>query len=60
MRIYQNNGNGTINATQIEVDGARRGCVTAVWRGDYDNDGDLDILGKWTANNRNDKGAPYL
>jgi 6-phosphogluconolactonase (cycloisomerase 2 family) len=45
LRAYKNNGNGTINATQIEVDGAGGGLweSSAVW-GDFDNDGDLDIL----------------
>ncbi|MBK8576628.1 MAG: VCBS repeat-containing protein [Elusimicrobia bacterium] len=45
LRIYENNGNGTIDAAQIEVDGARGGLSSGgeAW-GDYDNDGDLDVL----------------
>ncbi|MBK8871658.1 MAG: VCBS repeat-containing protein [Elusimicrobia bacterium] len=45
LRVYKNNGNGTINATQIEVDGENNGLSqgSVAW-GDYDNDGDLDIL----------------
>jgi DNA-binding beta-propeller fold protein YncE len=45
LRVYKNNGNGTIDATQIEVDGSGGGLTTAsaAW-GDFDNDGDLDIL----------------
>jgi predicted nucleotidyltransferase len=45
LRVYTNNGNGTFDPNQIEVDGLYGGLSTgvAVW-GDYDNDGDLDIL----------------
>jgi hypothetical protein len=45
LRVYRNNGNGTFNATQIEVNGAGGGHSRggAQW-GDIDNDGDLDIL----------------
>jgi hypothetical protein len=45
LRVYRNNGNGTFNATQIEVNGAGGGNSRggAQW-GDIDNDGDLDIL----------------
>ncbi|MBK8870455.1 MAG: VCBS repeat-containing protein [Elusimicrobia bacterium] len=45
LRVYKNNGNGTLDATQIEVDGAGGGLSSGsvVW-GDYDNDGDLDVL----------------
>jgi hypothetical protein len=52
LRVYRNNGNGSFDATQIELAGGiDRGDVA--W-GDYDNDGDLDILfcGR-TANNVN-------
>jgi hypothetical protein len=45
LRIYKNNGNGTIDATQIEVDGANGGLTESkvAW-GDFENDGDLDVL----------------
>ncbi|MBK8574504.1 MAG: VCBS repeat-containing protein [Elusimicrobia bacterium] len=45
LRIYKNNGNGTMDPTQIEVDGPAGGLesYSVAW-GDYDNDGDLDIL----------------
>jgi 6-phosphogluconolactonase (cycloisomerase 2 family)/predicted nucleotidyltransferase len=45
LRVYQNNGNGTLNSSQINVDGANNGLSTSsvAW-GDFDNDGDLDIL----------------
>ncbi|MBK8574500.1 MAG: hypothetical protein IPN90_02065 [Elusimicrobia bacterium] len=33
LRIYKNNGNGTISATQIEVDGAAGGLAEGLWRG---------------------------
>jgi predicted nucleotidyltransferase len=45
LRIYKNNGNGTFNPSQIEVDGSGNGLMTgSVAWGDYDNDGDLDVL----------------
>jgi hypothetical protein len=45
LRVYKNNGNGTIDASQIEVDGAWGGLdYGGVSWGDFDNDGDLDIL----------------
>lgn len=49
LRVYKNNGNGTVDATQIEVDGINNGLSagSATW-GDFDNDGDLDILGAGT------------
>jgi hypothetical protein len=45
LRVYANNGNGTFNAAQIEIDGGNGGLMTGglAW-GDTDNDGDLDIL----------------
>jgi hypothetical protein len=45
LRVYRNNGTGTFNAAQIEVDGANGGLSNSgvAW-GDFDNDGDLDIL----------------
>jgi hypothetical protein len=45
LRVYTNNGNGTIDSAQIEVDGLNGGLQDggASW-GDFDNDGDLDIL----------------
>ncbi|MBK8576617.1 MAG: VCBS repeat-containing protein [Elusimicrobia bacterium] len=53
LRVYQNNGNGTMDATQIEVDGLNGGLEggEVAW-GDYDNDGDLDILANGTNGNR--------
>jgi predicted nucleotidyltransferase/6-phosphogluconolactonase (cycloisomerase 2 family) len=45
LRVYKNNGDGTFDGTQIEVDGLNGGLyVGAVAWGDFDNDGDLDIL----------------
>jgi predicted nucleotidyltransferase len=45
LRVYKNNGNGTVDPTQIEVDGLNGGLRigTVAW-GDFDKDGDLDIL----------------
>ncbi len=40
-RIYRNNGDGSF--TDIEAGLPGVGCSSAAW-GDYDNDGDLDIL----------------
>ncbi len=45
LRVYRNNGNGTFDATQIEVDALNGGLTQGdVKWGDLDNDGDLDIL----------------
>jgi hypothetical protein len=45
LRVYKNNGNGTINASQIDIDGIGGGLYySSVGWGDFDNDGDLDIL----------------
>ncbi|MFN0117654.1 MAG: FG-GAP-like repeat-containing protein, partial [Elusimicrobiota bacterium] len=45
LRVYKNNGDGTFDSSQIEVDGAGSGLVdSSVSWGDYDNDGDLDLL----------------
>ena len=53
LRIYKNNGNATMDPTQIEVGGANGGIrYSGVAWGDYDNDGDLDIIaGGSTAGN---------
>jgi hypothetical protein len=53
LRVYKNNGNATMDATQIEVDGLNGGLEggEVAW-GDYDNDGDLDILANGTNGNR--------
>jgi hypothetical protein len=44
-RIYKNNGNGTLDASQIEVNGLNNGLYygETLW-GDFDADGDLDVL----------------
>jgi hypothetical protein len=46
LRVYKNNGNGTINSTPVEIEGTNNGVLHSrlSW-GDYDTDGDLDILG---------------
>ncbi|MBK8576649.1 MAG: VCBS repeat-containing protein, partial [Elusimicrobia bacterium] len=52
LRVYKNNGNGTIDPAQIEVDGVNNGLYSGIgaW-GDFDNDGDLDILANgWRGN----------
>ncbi|MBK8870461.1 MAG: VCBS repeat-containing protein [Elusimicrobia bacterium] len=45
LSIYKNNGNGTINQTQIDIEGLSNGLEysSLAW-GDFDNDGDLDLL----------------
>lgn len=44
LRVYKNNGNGTIDPVQIEVDGVNNGLsYGGVGWGDFDNDGDLDV-----------------
>ncbi|MBK8576263.1 MAG: VCBS repeat-containing protein [Elusimicrobia bacterium] len=48
LRVYNNNGNGTIDATQIEVDGLNGGLQGSVAWGDFDNDSDLDVLASGT------------
>ncbi len=40
-RIYRNNGNGTFTDISAGLTGVNQGCCQ--W-GDYDNDGDLDVL----------------
>src|SRR5258705_7655032 len=41
----KNNGDGTFNSTPIDVAGSNNGfSYSSVAWGDYDNDGDLDIL----------------
>ncbi|MBK8576693.1 MAG: VCBS repeat-containing protein, partial [Elusimicrobia bacterium] len=46
LRVYKNNGNGTFNTAGVEVPGsANLGLSTGtVACGDFDNDGDLDVL----------------
>ncbi|MBK8870463.1 MAG: VCBS repeat-containing protein, partial [Elusimicrobia bacterium] len=45
LRVYLNNGNGSFDANQIEVESLNNGLQSgSVAWGDYDNDGDLDIL----------------
>src|SRR5207244_1896402 len=41
IRLYRNNGDGTFTPQAVNLP-ALRGCCVA-W-GDYDNDGDLDLL----------------
>ncbi|MBK8576261.1 MAG: VCBS repeat-containing protein [Elusimicrobia bacterium] len=45
LRVFRNNGNGTFNTTPVEVAGSNNGLKQGgvVW-GDFDNDGDLDVL----------------
>jgi hypothetical protein len=54
LRIYKNNGNGTFNSAQVEVDATSGGLTSSevAWS-DYDNDGDLDVFihGKDVDNN---------
>ncbi|MBK8871656.1 MAG: VCBS repeat-containing protein [Elusimicrobia bacterium] len=51
LRVYRNNGNGTLDTAQIEVDGAGNGFEYAgvAW-GDFDNDGDVDVLASGLTN----------
>jgi len=45
LRVYRNNGDGTFDNTQIDVDGVNGGLSqgSVAW-GDFDGDSDLDIL----------------
>jgi predicted nucleotidyltransferase len=45
LRVYANNGNGTFNATATNVAGSNNGLSDGrvAW-GDFDKDGDLDVL----------------
>ncbi|MBK8574503.1 MAG: VCBS repeat-containing protein [Elusimicrobia bacterium] len=45
LRVYKNNGNGTMDPAQMDLDGAGEDfSYGSSRRGDYDNDGDLDVL----------------
>ncbi|MBL0058663.1 MAG: VCBS repeat-containing protein [Elusimicrobia bacterium] len=61
IRVYKNNGNGTFNTTQIEVDGAGGGLQDGIvdW-GDFDGDGDLDLLAQgWNGGANNSEIRVY-
>jgi len=53
LKIYKNNGNGTFDFNEVELDpGWGVEYCSLAW-GDYDNDGDLDFIAKGMEENRN-------
>jgi predicted nucleotidyltransferase len=55
LRVYKNNGDATFNTTAVEVPGSSNiglSSGTVAW-GDYDNDGDLDVLVSGTDGSNN-------